>query len=339
MGLDHDRTGTRRSARGWAKWRRVTILAPTVADARHRDDADRAEAKLTLDALISEWASRHLSQRRPRYAAEAVRALRFIFAGQLKQPAARLTRATVIAALDRLVETGKKTMAGRTMSYGRAMYSWAVKRELVSSNPFHEIPIPPATAQRDVLTTPELAEIVGALRETPYPFGPFYLLALLTLQRREEVSGMKWSELSSDLTTWTIPAGRIKPQSSRRASVRSGPRDSSIYSPHERLRLCFHDERRNIKHRLLACEASLGRADRRTKRRSDNGAMALHDFRRTGVSKLADLGVDSIVADKLLAHKPTRLAGVASVYQRHEFRDERKRALEAWAKHVEGLRA
>jgi hypothetical protein len=51
------------------------------------------------------------------------------------------------------------------------------------------------------------------------------------------------------------------------------------------------------------------------------------------------LASDSIVADKLLAHKPTRLAGVASVYQRHEFRDERKRALEAWAKHVEGLRA
>ena len=65
----------------------------------------------------------------------------------------------------------------------------------------------------------------------------------------------------------------------------------------------------------------------------------LHHFRRTGVSKLADLGVDSIVADKLLAHKPTRLAGVASVYQRHEFRAERKRALEAWAKHVEALRA
>jgi integrase len=57
----------------------------------------------------------------------------------------------------------------------------------------------------------------------------------------------------------------------------------------------------------------------------------LHDFRRTGVSTLAALGFDSIVADKILAHKPARLKGVAAIYQRHEFLEERKRALEAWA--------
>jgi len=60
----------------------------------------------------------------------------------------------------------------------------------------------------------------------------------------------------------------------------------------------------------------------------------LHDLRRTGVSKLAALGIDSIVADKLLAHRPAKLAGVASVYQRHDFAAERARALDTWAAHV-----
>jgi hypothetical protein len=60
----------------------------------------------------------------------------------------------------------------------------------------------------------------------------------------------------------------------------------------------------------------------------------LHDFRRTGVSKLAALGFDSIVADKLLAHKAAKLKGVAAIYQRHEFMEERKRALEAWGAHL-----
>jgi integrase len=62
----------------------------------------------------------------------------------------------------------------------------------------------------------------------------------------------------------------------------------------------------------------------------------LHDMRRTGVSRLAAMGFDSIVADKLLAHKPAKLKGVASVYQRHDFAAERRKALEAWADHVSG---
>jgi integrase len=60
----------------------------------------------------------------------------------------------------------------------------------------------------------------------------------------------------------------------------------------------------------------------------------LHDLRRTGVSTLARLGFDSIVADKLLAHQPAKLQGVAAVYQRHDFAAERARAFEAWAAHV-----
>jgi hypothetical protein len=60
----------------------------------------------------------------------------------------------------------------------------------------------------------------------------------------------------------------------------------------------------------------------------------LHDIRRTGVSTLARLGIDSIVADKLLGHQAAKLRGVAAVYQRHDFADERARALEKWAAHV-----
>ena len=68
----------------------------------------------------------------------------------------------------------------------------------------------------------------------------------------------------------------------------------------------------------------------------------LHDFRRSGASWLAGAGFDTIAIDKILAHQPTKLRGVAAVYQRHSFADERRRALEAWAsilKSVGGLKA
>ncbi len=60
----------------------------------------------------------------------------------------------------------------------------------------------------------------------------------------------------------------------------------------------------------------------------------LHDFRRTGVSGLARMGYDVIVADKLLAHQPSTLTGAAAIYQRHQFAEERRQALDAWAARV-----
>jgi len=61
----------------------------------------------------------------------------------------------------------------------------------------------------------------------------------------------------------------------------------------------------------------------------------LHDIRRTGVSALAAMGFNPVVADKLLAHQPSTLHGAARTYQRHDFAVERARALESWATHVQ----
>jgi hypothetical protein len=51
---------------------------------------------------------------------------------------------------------------------------------------------------------------------------------------------------------------------------------------------------------------------------------------------LAAFGFDSIVVDKILAHQPAKLRGVAGIYQRHDFARERATALDAWADYVTG---
>ena len=60
----------------------------------------------------------------------------------------------------------------------------------------------------------------------------------------------------------------------------------------------------------------------------------IHDLRRTCVSGMAALGVAPHVADKILNHQSGTIAGVAAVYQRHQFLAERKEALERWGAHV-----
>ena len=67
------------------------------------------------------------------------------------------------------------------------------------------------TAERErVLTDAELADVWAAIETTGYPWGPFCCIAILTLQRREEVAAMRWSEIAPDLSVWTMSGTRMK---------------------------------------------------------------------------------------------------------------------------------
>jgi integrase len=310
-------------------------------------EAERAEQALTLDTLLDHWSDLHLSNRRPRYAAEATRAVRLAFAEHLKRPASRLTRGDTIGVLDGLVRAGKATTAGRTMAYGRACYAWAAKRGRVPANPFEGLPIGASATERDrVLSDNELHEAWHAAGALSYPFGPFYQLAILTLQRREEVAGMRWSELSSCLNLWTIPADRMKnrrphdvhlPQPAREI-LRKLPRQAGsdlVFTTTGKTPISGYSKAKaQLDAAILKAQAK--EAEETGRKPAALVPWRLHDMRRTGVSRLAAMGFDSIVADKLLAHKPAKLKGVASVYQRHDFAAERRKALEAWADHVSG---
>jgi integrase len=172
---------------------------------------EKAETRLTLDALVDDWAKLHLSGRRPRYRTEAVRAIKCAFSDYLKRPAARITRADVVHVLDQVVKADTPAIAGRTLAYCRACYSWARKRDKVPDNPFSGLPIPTASlARKRVLSDEELGKVWNAAAGMGEPWGPLFRVLLLSLGRREEVAGMRWSELSVDLSTWTIPGSRMK---------------------------------------------------------------------------------------------------------------------------------
>lgn len=317
------------------------------------DAAARAEAALSLDRLIVDWSALHLAKRRPRYAAEAQRALRFAFADRLRRPAVHLKRTDVIATLDEMVKAGKATTASRTKAYGRACYAWAAKRGKVPANPFADLPIATVAVERERILAPsELAEVWAAAGTLPFPFGPFYQLVILTLQRREEVAGMRWSEFAADRTVWTIPAARMKNNRPhdvhlapaarqiletipRQANPGTGKPTDLVFTTTGRTPISGYSRAKA----QLDAAMSAARAKVAEKAGIEPAPLVpwrLHDIRRTGVSHLAAMGFDSIVADKLLAHKPAKLKGVAFVYQRHDFAAERRKALEAWADYVTG---
>lgn len=306
-------------------------IDPRAEREKKREAAARAKAEtaLTLEALVDDWAKLHLAQKRPRYAAEAVRAIKAAFAAHLRRPAVRLSKAEAVAVLDGMLKAGNAPMAGRTLAYARACYGWAEKRGRLAVNPFQGIPIGAGIVARErVLSAAEIGRIWNATGGMGETWGPLLRVLILTLARREEVAGMRWSELSDDLAVWTIPGARMKRGQAHVVALPEAARAALAGVRRiEGQDLVFSTTGRTPVSGFTKVKAKLDRLAKVQDWR-------LHDIRRTGVSTLAAMGFNPVVADLLLAHRPSRLSTVAQVYQRHDYAPERAAALRAWADHV-----
>ena len=60
----------------------------------------------------------------------------------------------------------------------------------------------------------------------------------------------------------------------------------------------------------------------------------IHDFRRTARTHLAALGVEPHIAERCLNHK---IKGVEGIYNRHDYFEQRRIALNLWASFLENL--
>lgn len=347
--------------------RKAARAARLAAEAEARR---RAQIEvLTVSALLDRWAELGLRDRSASHQGEAPRAIRACFTNLLPIPATEVDAAAAQREVDALTRT-RPVMARRARDYVRAMFNWAVKRRLVPTNPFAGVVIEARERARNrVLSDAELGEAWRAAAALGHPFGPFVRVLILTLQRRGEVAGMRWTELAPDLSTWTIPAERAKNGKAHvvhlaepvRAILRALPRFkgcplvfTSMTAPRrkdvEAARTADQPPQRartapvQLQGFSAAAErlhAAILKERRETAAGSTEHANAApdwrwHDFRRTGVTVLASKGVPPHVADRLLNHVQGTIKGVAAVYQRHEFMAERKAALEAWAGHVIG---
>jgi integrase len=288
--------------------------------------------------MIEQWADARSADRRPSYLKEAVACLNRHLPQWQGRPAASLTFAETVAALDGIKAAKGIVAANRTLAYGRAAYSWAVRRQQVPANPFRGIERPGREVARErVLSSEELAAIWRACDALNPIRAAFVRTLMLSLQRSGEVARMRWQELDStvDPTVWSLPAERAKNARGHivhlsepvRAIIRELPKvreNDFIFAGRG------SDPIDAASHTKDQIEAALAQSS------SNIPNWRFHDFRRAGVTALAGMGVAPHVADKLLNHATGSIQGVAAVYQRHEFLNERAEALDAWAEFVLG---
>jgi integrase len=318
--------------------RRTARAAVLAAEAEVR--ARKAVDALTVDVLISDWQRLHLAERSRSYRQEAPRRLRAGLASRLTTPAAGLDRAAAVEALDAVKATQGPVAANRVRAYARACFGWAVKRGTILASPFASVPAPAQETSRDrVLSDAELGRLWRASDRLGEPWRGIVRTLMLTGQRRGEVAGMSWRELTPDLSTWTVPAERSK--NGRAHDVPLAPAVRDMLRARPRLAGCHLVFWSGRKPRSGVAEATPPSGFGLAKRRLDEllsepplPAWTLHDIRRSLATGLQRAGVRLEVTEAVLNHVSGSRSGIVGVYQRHAWTAEKRAALDGWAEHI-----
>ena len=258
------------------------------------------------------------------------------------RPIASIGRRDVIDLIEAIIARGAEVQANRTLARLRALFNWAIEKDRVAASPVARMKLPTQEQTRDrVLSDDEVRWLWQAGDEIGWPFGPLAKLLLLTAQRRDEVAGMTWAEIDFVKRVWTIPRHKAKNNRVHEVQLseaaievlRSLPQTSDglvFTTTGERAVSGFSKSKRRLDSAMLKAKwAELGA------RKGDAiPGWTLHDLRRTAATGMARMNFPPHVVDKVLNHVSGAIRGVAAVYNRFTYLDERRAALDAWARHI-----
>jgi len=237
--------------------------------------------------------------------------------------------------LKAVVKRGAPTVANDVLRWVRRMFDYALKRHMLEINPAMAFDLSDAggkeSARERALSRDELVTFFAAMREAQgfsveNALAVRLLLALAV--RKMELIAARWEEFDLDGAVWYLPGERTKTG----APVDIPLAPVVVGWLRELHRLAEGSEwvfpARKMQTRMVPhiCESTIGVALGKVKHGLPH--FTAHDFRRTARTHLAALGVSPHVAERCLNHK---LKGVEGIYNRHDYFEERRAALEAWA--------
>jgi len=332
----------------------------------NRDPHTATQATHTIDSAVDEFMKRHMTahQRSASYVNETRRIFDTLVLPRWQGRALRdISRRDVLDLLDRIADGrgpskkdktggGAPIMANRTLAALRVFFRWVVGRGLIDTTPVSNIPRPAAENHRDrVLSDDEIVLFWNGCETLGWPFGSLFRLLLLTAQRRDEGGSMTWLEVDLEGGLWTLPRERAKNdrvhevQLSRLALdiLAAAPRINGsqfiFTTTGQRPASGFSKAKQRLDSRMaeLLAEGLAGGVSNSDGIASGVPAWTLHDLRRTAATGMARSNIAPHVVDRILNHVSGTIRGVAAVYNRHAYLEERKTALEAWGRYVEGL--
>ncbi|MDC0724821.1 tyrosine-type recombinase/integrase [Phytobacter diazotrophicus] len=240
--------------------------------------------------------------------------------------------------LQKIVQRGAPTVANDVLRWTRRIFDYGIRRHMLETNPTGAFEIDDAGGQEKSrerwLSRDELVRFLQAMPMTKGFSRQNELtmkLLLVFCCRKMELCGALWEEFDLDEAVWHLPAERVKNGDAIDIPI---PTPALVWLKELHQMSCNSQwvlPARKMQHRMIPHiqESTLPVALSKVKSNlPDVPNFTIHDFRRTARSHLAALGVDPVVAERCLNH---RIKGVEGIYNRYQYFDERKQALELWA--------
>lgn len=305
---------------------------PVAAKARAK-----VSDKLLFEGVAKEYLEARQSDMKTSSLDQCRRHLQLYFKPFNRLAIGKIDRALIASELRTIAKARGPVQADRSRSTLSALYGWCIGEGYVDNNPVIGTNRVAAGVSRDrVLSDAELVAVWKALPAGEY--GRIVKLLMLTLQRRDEVAGLNASEL----------VGVDDPA----AALISLPKDRTKNSrPHEvplsaqALAVLLDQPLREGRERIFGEGKNGFSGFSRSKERLDKALgeefmpWTLHDLRRTGATRMADLGVQPHIIEAVLNHVSGHKAGVAGIYNRSTYADEKRAALDLWGSYVATLLA
>ncbi len=323
---------------------RLLVLVRQGKDpAADKDDRERMATELAFDAYAERFLTEYGKKawRPATYNGAESNMRRFVTPSLKKKPLPLIRRSDVVAIFDRLPDVNP-ALPRNIFALVRKLFAWAVERGDIDRSPLEGYRGPPTVPSRDrVLTDDELRLVWLGADKLGAPFGSLFQFLLSTGQRREEAAGIDWRELNRSRAEWVIPAGRAKnnkehlvPLNRLAVAILDAAADGDEWP---KKGLIFTTTGTTAVSGYSRAKSRLDREMAKLNRDEAVDPWRLHDLRRTLATGFQRLGARFEVTEAVLNHVSGSKSGVAGVYQRHDWKQEKADALTAWAVHIERM--
>jgi integrase len=241
----------------------------------------------------------------------------------------QITRQAIAARLHEIRQASSDVTAGRARAQLTAAFTRLMQEGIAEQNPCIGTKGQTERPQRDrVLSEDELRSVWNAC-DMNTDFGKIVRLLILTGCRREEIGGLRWSEIDFDKGQINLPAVRTK-----------NGRPHTLALPKIALDILASVPQMHDRDYVFGVRSVGFRSWQQAMARfKPDGVDPFkpHDLRRSTATHMAEVGVPPHIVEAVLNHVSGHKGGIAGVYNRAKYQKPMAQALARWADHVQGI--
>jgi integrase len=223
------------------------------------------------------------------------------------------------------------TVANQTLAAASAIFAWAIREEIVKTNPCQLVERNKTKSRERILSDSEIPKFWTAFEDAGLVASTALKMILLTGQRPGEVSHMRREHIESGW--WTMPGDPV-PELDWPGTKNGMTHRIWLPAAAQRLIAELDGDGFVFANSRGSAVDKLDNAMRAICTGLKVERATPHDLRRTHGTKITGLGLGREAMNRIQNHKE---GGIADVYDRHDYGPENKRVMEAVATHIMSL--